>query len=308
MNGVSPLESVLLLLNVVALVAAGLAWWPMRTRPRSWALGALLLLMLAWLGFRALALSGPASDPGTVWWRQWAFSAAVVFTALWQTVALRYSGRVLGFSWAQLLAAVVEPVLCIVLIFNSGAPWLLNLSPDNLRQELKDPLVQFNYNPALLIHGIYCVVLFLSYSVLLLPPINRRSELGITLYRKHGLVLLVFFLGMQISALAFGSDQLLALLLTLTSTILIIWAITRLRFIDLQPLVRETFLDDMQQPALAIDTQNRLVNLNNDAAKITKNNFITRQTDLNSSSSRSFSILATLCRWKLANQHRNKHH
>jgi PAS domain S-box-containing protein len=268
MRAVGIVEWLMLLLTVSVIAAAGLALWPYRNRSRGWAaLGVLAFLLLGLLA-RGLFWSNENDPSQAAVWLKLAFVANLVVTALWQVVAQRYSGRVLGFSWGQLLAIVAEPIIGMVLILNSGATWLLNLSPDGLRASLiNKPIEQINYNPALFIHMVYVAVLILLYIVLFFPPRHRHS---VNLYRQHGLLLLLALAAFQLAALWPNSPPALALASVALGAGLLWWGFARQGLLDLQPLVRETFLEDMQQPALVVDLFDRLVNINGEAWAITQ--------------------------------------
>jgi PAS domain S-box-containing protein len=272
MKAVGIFESIVLLLAVLLTTAAALALWPYRRRTRGWAALGMLALLLGWTLARGLFWVSESDPVQAAWWLKLSFAANIVFTGLWQTVALRYGGRILGFSWGQLLAVVAEPALTLFLILNSGSDWLLNLSPVGLRASLIDnPVEQVNYNPARLIHTIYVLVLALLYIVLFFPP--RRTQ-SVRLYRQHGLVLLSAFGLLQLSTLLLQSSPAMTLILAATAAFVLWWGFARLRLVDLQPLVRETFLEDMQQPALVIDSLGRLVNFNAEARSVVQDRSI----------------------------------
>jgi PAS domain S-box-containing protein len=257
-------------LIVAAVVSAVLALYTWRRRPAPGAIS-LALLMLAvteWsLGY-VLRLSS-VDLPAKILWTRVRYLGIVIVPAAWLAFALEYTGR--GKKWLtrrHVALLAVEPLVTLLLAWTND---LHGLIWSRIELARDDSLLVWDvaHGAAFWIHAAYSYVLFLLGSFLLIQSLIRSPRL----YRRQALALLISALAPLVGNVL-STFHLVSTLLDLTpfafvvAGLILSWGLFRFRLLDIVPVARDAVIESMGDGVIALDAQNRVVDLNPAAQRI----------------------------------------
>lgn len=248
------------LLAAAAAVAilAVLVW---RRRVRSVA-ASLALVMLAAGGWAvAYALELAAADPASQQlWADLKFVGLCLLPPAWVVFTLRWTGRAGWLSSGTLALLAVNALAMLVILANEQTRDLVfALTPD-----AADPAARVEYGPLYWVNLGYTGAVVLSGSVLLVLTLVRLSRV----YRRRRATLLAALLLPWVAAAVtpLAADRLDAVDLTpfgfAASTLVIAWAVLRLRLTMIAPLTRGVAFDTIHDGVIVLDVAGRVVDLN----------------------------------------------
>jgi PAS domain S-box-containing protein len=252
------------LLFAVAAMSAALAFFAWRRRPAPGAMP-LALLMLAvteWsLGY-ALRLAS-ADVPTKILWTKVRYVGIVIVPAAWLAFALEYTGR--GEKWLtrrNIALLAVEPLVTLLLAWTNefhGLIW------PNIGLERDGSLWVWSvtHGAAFWGHAAYSYLLLLLGAFLLIRSLIRSPHL----YRGQALALLIGALAPLVGNVLSTFD-LIPTPLDLTpfafaaAGLMMSLGLFRFRLLDIVPVARDAVIESMSDGVIALDAQNRIVDLN----------------------------------------------
>ncbi|RLC76621.1 MAG: hypothetical protein DRJ03_15145 [Chloroflexi bacterium] len=273
-----PWQLVPYILPSLAAMAAssGLAFMAWRRRPSPGAaqFAGLMLTVAVWLLGHALCLAS-ASLRAKIFWEAVRFTGPIaapvmwLMFVLWQDVfyrSLAVTKRV--YSWL-LLSSI--PLATLLLIWTNEAHlmvydevWLNSGGPF--------PVLGVTYGPWFYVHSVYSYLLLL-FGIFLLYQTHRRA-IKKRLYRSQtGLLIISALALLAANALDTGGLNpfpylaLTPLAFTITGLILF-WNLYRLRLFDIVPVARDLVIESIEDAVIALDDQDRIVDLNTAAGQI----------------------------------------
>jgi PAS domain S-box-containing protein len=254
----------------VALVAAAIAWaaWRRRPKPGAIPLTVLMLALTHWSFFCALEMLS-ADVQTKLLWIKIEYIGIVLVPASWLALMLQYTGLdVRWLSLRNLLLLTIEPIALLLFAWTNEAHRLVWTETG---LELVGGLQMFRstYGPVFWIHTAYSYLLLIAGVLLLIQAALR----GAGPYRAQALLLLVGAFvpwvsnGLSISGLVDVPFDLTAFAFTVTGATSF-WALFRYQLLDLVLVARDAAVDSMDDAMVALDSLNRVVDVNRVAAEL----------------------------------------
>ncbi len=257
-----------ILITAIAFLAALISWgvafvaWRWRTVPGGRAFVG-LLLSLGWWSFCYALEVALTSYAGVMLAAQMAYIGIVTVPVLWFVFALFHTGRIDTLQKEQWTAFFIIPAITLGLVLTNASHGLI-WSHVTLQETTPQVLEVLSYGAGFFIHTAYSYLLIVGGSLVLLHfSLRHRS-----LYRNQALLLILTALLPLVGNLAYllGWLPIPALdptaLLFAVSSWLMAWGIYRYRLLDIVPVARRTLVDSMTDAMVAIDLQQRIVDLN----------------------------------------------
>ncbi len=266
----SNLEFYLLLLTATSVIAALIAiyaWQHRQTRGARF-LSFTMTDVAIWALFSAFSAISGSVEAANFWSTHMRMVVIAVFPVLALGFALEYTGRDDLLRWNRLGLLLIIPIL--VQIANWIAPETFVSDSFFVVQNGLNLLDDYDLAPGFLLHTIYSYALiFLAQIVLLRFALQRTGT-----HRMQALVLFAstiapfavnFIASYEIvplppfdwTAIAFS-----------TTSLILAWAIFRLRLFDLVPFAHQTILAGMREAVFVLDHENRIVDVNAAAEKL----------------------------------------
>jgi PAS domain S-box-containing protein len=262
----------LYLLPLIAGVALslGVAFFAWRRRHVSGAL-ALALLMLAvaeWSAGYVLELTS-ASVPAKLFWIKVQYVGIVSAPLAWLAFALGYAGRMQWLRRRNLGLLALVPLMTVLVTCTNGQHHLM------IRQAALDtqgpfPMLDLARGPWFWVHATYSyLLLFIGttafvYQVLSSPRVYRGQVIVLLIgalipWMANALYILEIspLPNLDLTSFAFTLSGLVAM-----------WALFRLRLLDVIPIAHDAVIEGMRDGVIVLDVQDRVVDLNPAAERI----------------------------------------
>jgi PAS domain S-box-containing protein len=254
----------------VALVAAAIAWaaWRRRPKPGAVPLAVLMLALTHWSFFYALEMLSADVQTKMLWIRI-EYIGIVLVPASWLALMLQYTG--LDMQWLtrrNLLLLTIEPIVLVAFVWTNEWHRLV-WSETGLALVGSLQMFRSTYGLVFWIHTAYSYLLLIAGVFLLIRAVVRHSGP----YRAQAVLLLIGALvpwvsnGLSIFDIVKVPFDLTAFAFTVTGATSF-WALFRYQLLDLIPVARDAAVDSMQDAMIAIDTQNRIVDVNRAASEL----------------------------------------
>ncbi|HWQ19925.1 MAG TPA: histidine kinase N-terminal 7TM domain-containing protein, partial [Methanotrichaceae archaeon] len=254
--------------SVVLSAAIALFAWFRRSTPGARYFSLLMLATSVWSACDLIETA--FSDPSVgLFWDKMAYMGIVVVPAMWLAFALQYTGKERWLTPRGLALLFVEPLAVLLLIWTNDSHHLMWSSIQTYG------MGQFNgfyfiYGDGFWAHTIYSYVLLLAGTLLLIQYLSSSPHL----YRGQIMALLAGaavpwmvnilsitglgpFSNVDLTSSAFSLSGLIAT-----------WALLHFGLLDIIPIAHSTVVESMRDGVIALDVQNRIVNLNPAAENI----------------------------------------
>jgi PAS domain S-box-containing protein len=257
-----------LLLTALACAILGVHVWRHRPAPGVGPAVGSFIATAGWNACYAMELSS-ANYSAQLFWANVQYIFISATPALMITFALIYTGRGALLSRGVVLALLIEPAITVLLAFSSEAlPWLRTGGEQLLVDGVV--MVSWSYGTYFWLHTIYSYLLMATSTVILVPVIMRSPHL----YRlQAGAVVLGVMAPWLANALyVLRYSPFPNLDLTPFSfffyAVSVGWALTRLQFLDVVPIARDSVIEDLQDAVLVIGLNGRVADANPAAERL----------------------------------------
>ncbi|OQY24837.1 MAG: hypothetical protein B6I34_03120 [Anaerolineaceae bacterium 4572_32.1] len=257
----------LLIAAAISLSLVFLAW-RRRSAPGAVPFMLLMLAVAEWTLGYALRLS--SSDlPAKIFWSQVRYVGIVTVPTTWLVLTLRYTDREKWLTRRNLILLTIEPLVTLLLVWTNEFHHLIW---DEIRLETVDSLQMWSatHGVAFWIHTAYSYLFILLGSFFLLQMLLRSPQL----YRGQAAALLVGALA-PAAGNVLVTFNLIPSLLDLTpfgftiAGLAAAWGLFHFRLLDIVPVARRIIVDSMSDGVIVLDLQNRIVDINPAARRIT---------------------------------------
>ena len=250
-------------LLAAAAISAGIALyaWRRRTTTGATPFAVLMLGVAGWSLVYALRL-GSADLPSKLFWAKVRYLPIVVVPTAWLAFVVQYTGRGKWLTSRNVALLMVVPVITLALAWTNDVHHLL-WRETGLEHVGSLRVWSAPHGPAFWAYAVYTYVLLLTSTFMLIQALVRSPRL----YRLQ-VILLLFGALAPLTADLISTYDLIPFPLDLapyTFTIAglaIAWGIFRLRLFDIVPVARRAVVDSISGGVLALDTHNRIVDIN----------------------------------------------
>lgn len=255
---------------LAAAVAGVLAYITWRRRPAAGVLPLawLLLAVAEWsLGY-AFEL-GTAFLPAKILWAKVQYLGIVSVPVAWLAFTLQYTGRDHWLTRRNLILLALTPLVTLLLVWTNEVHGLI-WSGVALGGTDLGAVLALTYGPWFWIHAAYSYLLLLSGTLLLVGALIDSSHL----YRGQTGVLLIGAILPWLANVLYltGLSPLPHLDLTpfafTASGVVLAWGLLYYRLLDIVPVARDAVVESLLDGVIALDTQNRIVDLNAAAQRL----------------------------------------
>ncbi len=242
--------------------------WKRRSTVGAMPFALLMLAVAGWsLGY-TLELGG-ADLPTQVFWAKVEYLGIVVVPTAWLAFVIQYTGRGRWLTSRNVAVLTIEPLVVLLLVWTNewhGLYW----SDIGLDTSGSFPVLNFGRSMLFWVHTAYSYLLLLLGTFLLVQAFIRSPHL----YRGQAGVLLIGALAPWVGNAVYILDlnpffhlDLTPFAFTLTG-LTVAWGLFRFRLFDIVPMARSAVVYSMSDGMVALDLQNRIVDLNPAAEKI----------------------------------------
>jgi PAS domain S-box-containing protein len=259
------------LLVTSAAIAAALgfyAWRHRRDVPSAPPFVVLTLAVTVWSLANALELAG--ADLFTkLLWANVQYLSYVTLPVAWLALVLAYTGRDKWLTGRRLALLSIEPVITVILIWTND---LHGLVRRNIYLDTSGPFSVIGKTPGpwYWIHAVYSYVLLFAAAYLLIRALVHAQPL----YRRQTLVLLLGFLVPFVWNASYYLGVSPSLRYDIAPAVIgaagiaIAWSLFRYRLFDIVPVARAMVIESMDDGMIALDAQNRIIDLNPTAQRM----------------------------------------
>jgi len=239
----------------------------------------LLMLLMVAVAIWSLAYGMELISPNLIiklWWVKVEYSGVVWVGMLIFSFTLTIARESWQLNKTGYALLSIVPVITLILVLTNGYHnfmWSLAW----LELAGKAPVIAYIREPGFWVHTISSyILLFLATIILIHSLISARG-----IFRKQLVTILVGIMLPWLSNILylFGFEELKFLDLTpvsfTISGIVFAWGLLRYQMLNLIPLAREAVLDSMDDPVIALDMNNRVLDMNQAAQIIFKINTFT---------------------------------
>jgi len=256
---------------VAAAVSAALALytWQRRPAPGATPFALLMVAVVVWSLGHALEL-GSTDLLTKGFWTKIEFLGVAFVPVMWLAFALQHTGREKWLTTRNLVLLAIEPLVTLLLHWTNEVHGLI---ARDVRLDTSGslPVLDFTYGAGFWVHTAYSYLLLLLGTFVLLQALIRSPRL----YRGQAGTVLIAALApwvgnvLYISGLSpFPYLDLTPFAFTITG-LAVAWGLFRFRLLDIVPMARDTVIESMSDGVIVLDTQNRIVDLNLAAQRIT---------------------------------------
>ena len=254
---------------IAVAISGALAWYTWKNRRTLGAspLTALLLILFQWGLSYILQLA--ATDLRTkIAWSNVTFIGVAATPIAWLVFALEYTGRTTWINMRRLALLSIVPLLTIFIIYTNESHGLFH-SSQRLASEGGFLLLQTENGPWFWVHAAYTYILITIGLILIIRALLRWP----VSYRGQMIWILLATLTPLIANII-TIFRLLPILIDLTPFAFIVtgigmaYALFRHHLLDLAPLARDGVIDGMRDGMLVLDTNRRIVDMNNAAKEM----------------------------------------
>jgi len=261
---------IILLIVATALSAAGTLYtWRNRPLPGYKVAMSIILVGTVWMLGYALELAS-ATIPAKDFWNKIQYIGIAVIPTGWLVFTLQYTGREHILTRRVLILLSIIPLTTLLLVFSNkfhGLFW------KHTALQIDDPfsILSRSHGAGYWVHTVYSYALMgLAFSLLLQAMMRARH-----LYRRQGSALLFAAvlpplgnISSYLNLIPYPYIDPTPLMVALSSMILT-WSLFRLRIGDIVPVARELVIENMSDGVMVLDGQNRIVDLNAAAQRMT---------------------------------------
>jgi diguanylate cyclase (GGDEF)-like protein len=246
-------------------VASAIGVWRRRGSPGRNSLCVVMLATAVWSFAYALELSARGTSDRELWGAL-KYVGITVLPPAWLLFALQYTGRVGRPSTRFLGALAVEPVIVLAFLAVPATRHLIRFYPLGPPRPIPTASVGVLYWP----HTVYCNVLVLAASAILLVTVMRVSRLY---WRQSVTLLVAICLPLIGNAMAnftvppFHQLDPTPLATSVTAWVLVL-GVLRYRLLDLRPVARTHVVETMRDAVLVADAHGHVVDLNPSAVQL----------------------------------------
>ena len=258
----TPYIWLLLTSAAIAATLGAYAWRHRRDVPGASPFAILALAAMVWSLANALEMAG-ADLPTKLFWADVQYLSYVTLPVAWLALALEYTGRDKWLTRRRLAWLSVEPVITVALVWTNG---LHGLVRRDIYLDTNGPfsVIGKTHGPWFWFHAVYSYILLFAAVYLLVRALVRAQSL----YRRQTLVLLFGFLvpfvwnALYNLGLSPNLRYDIAPAVISASGIAIAWGLFRYRLFDIVPVARAMVIESMDDGVIALDAQNRIIDLN----------------------------------------------
>jgi len=258
-------------LLIAAAVSAALSLLSWRRRPAAGATPfALLMLGVAdWSLAYALELAS-AGLAAKLFWTRIEYLGIASVSTFWLLFALQYTGRERWLTRRNLSLLAIIPLAALLLVWTDNFHHLFYSAVRLDTTSGAFPMLIVTYSVAFWINTAYSYLLLLLATFLLVQALVRTPRPR--LYRGQVVAVLVGVLMPWLgnASYIFGLSPILDLTpfaFTLTG-LAVAWSLFRFRLLDITPAARDVVFQSMSDGVIALDVQDRIVDLNPAAERI----------------------------------------
>jgi PAS domain S-box-containing protein len=259
------------LLLTSAVIAAALGVYARRHRRDVPGASPFVILALAatvWSLANAMELAGADLFTKLVW-ANVQYLSYVTLPAAWLALALAYTGQDKWLTRRRVAWLSVEPIITVILVWTNDLHGLVRRS---VYLDTSGPfsVIGRTHGPWFWINAVYSYVLLFAATYLLVRALVHAPSL----YRGQTLVLLLGFLVPFVwnTSYNLGLNSILrydiAPAVISASGIAIAWSLFRYRLFDIVPVARAMVIESMDDGMIALDAQNRIIDLNPTAQRM----------------------------------------
>ncbi|MFT3896081.1 MAG: PAS domain S-box protein [Anaerolineales bacterium] len=229
-------------------------------RAYTWFVGGQVLYIVGFL----LELISPNLQTKLLWDKfQWLVESAFVFIPF-LAFSLQFSDHKLKNPRLMWAVWIGVPLLFILLVLTDGYHHLLYPNP-SLSADQPFPELQYDFTTVVIIYAIFYV-----YSVNLfgIGVLIKRALQPYNLYRSQYLVIaLGFSIPLFLSVFSFTDIRItpqrdITPFSLVLGNLVVAWGLFRYRLFDIVPIAREKIVENMLDPVIVLDAQNRIVDIN----------------------------------------------
>ena len=261
-----------ILLNLTAAtvsLAMGWLFWQ-RRREDEWAgpAGALALVIAIWAFSQGMELASPTL-PGKIFWGKTAFLGMVWLAPVWFVISLLRSNWRSRLTRRLLLGISVIPLLTILLAFTNEWHRLI-WATTQINTDASIPFLSVTFGAGFWVFVIYTFILLLLSGILFASTYRRAPRF----YRRQSVILLLVFLIPFVPSMIrlAGFTNLIPVEITplalTVSLVLMAWFALGTSLFRVIPAPRRTMLSRLDVGILALDQENRLLEINPAASAI----------------------------------------
>ena len=252
-----PLIAAVLISGFVAIYS-----WRHRATHGAIALAVLALALAEWAFTYGLEIAG-ADLQTKLFWAKLEYLGIVTVPLSWMIFAFDYANQGGRLTRRVLALLCAIPVLTFLLVSTTeihGLVW----RDLHVEQGVGFSVLGLTHGPWFWVHIAYSYILLLVGAIIVLRSIGRMQGV----YRGQAAALIVAVIAPWVGNVIYlGGLSPIPLLdptpFAFTITVVAVsWGIFGFRLLDLSPIARENFVDEMQDGMIVLDTQNRIADIN----------------------------------------------
>ncbi|MBN1991913.1 MAG: PAS domain S-box protein [Anaerolineae bacterium] len=239
--------------------------WRHRAIPGAGALAFLMLVIGEWSLASTLELA-VVDLPGKIFWSKVQYLGIVALPVAWLAFAWLFTNQDKRLTRRSLILLSIIPVITLLLVWTNevhGLIWVYT----GLTTNGSSVVLDVAYGPWFWVQASFAYILLLLGTILLVQMLLRASHL----YRLQVGILLFGVLApwaanaIYLAGLTPVDPTPLAFALT---GLALSWGVFRFRLLNVTPVLRRTIVDLMNDAIIALDTQNRIIDLNPAAQRL----------------------------------------
>jgi diguanylate cyclase (GGDEF)-like protein/PAS domain S-box-containing protein len=250
------------------LITASVAWllartaWQRRNAPGALPLSLFMLAVTVWSLAYAVGL-GSTSLAAKVFWAQVQYFGIAPIAVLWLVFAMQYAGQGKWLTRRNLALLSIIPLVTILLVWSNAFHSLVwSETHLELRGDLRT--LALSYGSWFWVQTAYAYVLISAGVVFLVAEFRRRPWLHRGQWPSLLLGVIFPLAGnlMRIAGLSPVPDLDLTPFAFTLSGLFFTFGLLRFRLFDIIPVARSALLESMSEGVIAVDQQNRVVDIN----------------------------------------------
>jgi len=254
--------------GLVALPVA-VAIWKRRSVPGALPLSLFMFAMAEWSLGNALEMFR-TDLAGKTFWASMEWIGTVTIPVAWLAVALQFSGHGEWLSRRNVALLLVVPVTIVILMWTNDFHGLMRY---NVKLETSGPfsVITKEYGPAFWVYVIYGYTLLFIGSTMMMRSLFGRSRL----YSGQGIMFAIGVVVPWVSNALYISGNSPVPRLDITPIAFTVSGLAtsigllRYRLMDIVPIAWATVVDGMRSGVIVVDSQDRVVDVNPAAMRIT---------------------------------------
>jgi PAS domain S-box-containing protein len=258
-------------LFIATIISLGLSLYAWRRRPVSGTAAFVWLALAVAIWSLAYALElGSVALESKIFWGKVQYLGIASLPPLWAVFALQYTNPGRWLTRRNLLLLAIIPIITIALVWTNEVHSLI-WRQTKLQISVSVSTLAVSYGSWFWVHLVYSYILLILGTIFLVRMLTGSQHL----YRwQSGLLLLGVSIPWLANAIYLsGSSPFPSLDLTpfafALSCLALAWGLFRFRLLDIAPIARRAVVDSMGDGVVVLDTQDRVVDLNPAAQRLT---------------------------------------